>query len=66
MTWDENKALINGLWPHHEFTPEEGELFRGDLSPSIRTRLPTRSATPREITIRPGFISSGSLTSTAN
>lgn len=30
-TWDENKALINGLWPQHEFTPEEGELFRGDL-----------------------------------
>jgi hypothetical protein len=32
-TWDENKALINGLWPQHEFTPEEGELFRGDLAP---------------------------------
>lgn len=32
MTWDENKALINGLWPQHEFTPEEGELFRSDLA----------------------------------
>ena len=31
-TWDDSKSLINGLWPQHEFTREEGELFRADLA----------------------------------
>lgn len=30
-TWEENKELINGLWPQHEFTSEEAQLFSADL-----------------------------------
>lgn len=30
-TWEENKNLINGLWPQHEFTPEEAKVFSADL-----------------------------------
>lgn len=31
-TWNENRELINGLWPRAEFTAEEADLWRADLS----------------------------------
>lgn len=30
-TWDENRELINGLWPMAQFTAEEADLWRSDL-----------------------------------
>ena len=30
-TWDENRELINGLWPMAQFTAEEADLWRADL-----------------------------------
>lgn len=31
-TWDDNRELINGLWPLSQLTPEEADLWRSDLS----------------------------------
>lgn len=30
-TWDDNRELINGLWPMAQFTAEEADLWRADL-----------------------------------
>lgn len=31
-TWETNRELINGLWPMAQFTTEEADLWRADLS----------------------------------